>query len=392
MKCRVCAGDCRPYVDLGVQPLSNDYHHTNSGQPQYPLDVWTCVDCDLGQLTETVPPSEIFSDYLYFSSMSPSWVADRKAFAYRIINELRLDKDSLVIDIGSNDGYFLQYFAGICEVLGYEPAANVAEVAETIGVKTRVSFWGAETARGIGATLINATNVFAHTPDLDGFVAGLAGALASDGVATLEFPLFSNLIKYNQIDTIYHEHYSYVTLEAVQILAERYGLRIWRVEELATHGGSVRVFLCKENARFYPENSLVKAAATQMRPKNKPMQGQAWLIKQALRDYISRDGPVIGYGAPAKATVLCNYVGLDRDDIPYIVDDSPAKQGRLVPGTNIPIMSFEHMANQETPDAILVFAWNLLEPITGKLRQHYANAEKLPTIVTAIPELKLTRL
>jgi hypothetical protein len=393
MKCRACGGNCRSFLDLGISPLANDYREKNANQPQYPLEVWACSDCDMGQLTETVNPSQIFSDYLYFSSQSPSWVADRKAFADRIVNELDLVSSSLVIDIGSNDGYFLRHLRDTCMVLGYEPAGNVAHVAEDHGIKTRIEFWGANSAQGLNATLINATNVFAHTPDMNGFMAGIAGALAADGIATLEFPLFSNLIRYNQIDTIYHEHYSYITVQAVSRLADRYDLRPWRIEELPTHGGSVRMFLSKIDSRYRVEESVGRICRSQVSPAEQPMQGHAWAIKNALREYLTdAPGIIVGYGAPAKATVLCNYVGLDRDDLYFIVDDSPYKQGKLVPGTNIPIVPFEHLVATEPPAAILLFPWNLREPITVKLRAHYDNAEYRPVLVTAIPELRITNL
>ena len=399
MKCRACFGErLFPFVDLGWQPPSNDF--AGGGRYQYPLKVVVCEDCGLGQLSEDVPPDHIFDEhYAYFSSTSPTWVADRKALAKRMTNECRLRHDELVIDIGGNDGYYLKHFLGTCRVLNVEPSESVAKVAVEEGIETRVEFWGAETCKGIEAVLINATNVLAHTPDMDGMIAGIAGALAPNGIATLEFPLFSNLIVNNQLDTIYHEHYSYISVKALRAVLERHGLRIWRVEELGTHGGSVRVFACKLSARFREEASVGRVAAGEVWAPNFDFQRQAHEVKTSTLRYLAALGEqstVVGYGAPAKATVLCNYLGLDNNFIQYTVDDSPAKQGKCIPGTNIPIVSFDYHAGRDTPHAIFVFAWNLLEPLAIKLRKHYAEkgvrGNALPTLVTAIPRLTITKI
>ena len=393
MKCRACFSEnLSPFVDLGWQPPSNDFE--GKGMYQYPLKVVVCEDCGLGQMEYDVAPDEIFNDdYAYFSSASPTWVADRKALADRMINEFRLDGASLVIDIGGNDGYYLEHFKGV-GVLNYEPSESVAKVSEQKGIKTRREFWGPETARKIGADLINATNVLAHTPDMDGFIAGVAGALAPSGVATFEFPLFSNLIANNQLDTIYHEHYSYISVRALRTVLDRHALRIWRIEQLATHGGSVRVFACKRDARYREEASVESVAGSERFAPNYDFQRQAKDIKTSTLRYLAslrEQSQVVGYGAPAKATVLCNYLGLDHDLIQYTVDDSPAKQGKCIPGTNIPIVSFDQHAKQMTPDVIFVFAWNLLEPIATKLRKFY-HLHQPPTLVTAIPNLTITKL
>jgi len=396
MKCRACfSTNLSPFVDLGWQPPSNDFIH--AGHKQYPLKMNVCEDCGLGQLSNDVPPEEIFNGaYAYFSSASPTWVADRKALAKRMINECRLRHDELVIDIGGNDGYYLTHFHGTCRLLNYEPSASVAKAAIEDGIETRQEFWGAETAKGIEAVLINATNVLAHTPDMDGFIQGIAGALAPNGIATLEFPLFSNLIKHNQLDTIYHEHYSYISVSALRTVLERHGLRIWRVEELDTHGGSVRIFACKLSARFREEASVARVTAGELWAPDVDFQKKAHDVKTSTLRYLAALGEqsqVIGYGAPAKATVLCNYLGLDRDFIQYTIDDSPAKQGHCIPGTNIPIVSFDYHAGQMSPEVIFVFAWNLLEPVAIKLRKQYADLyESAPTLVTAIPRLTITKL
>jgi hypothetical protein len=396
MKCRACFGiKLQEFVDLGYQPPSNDF--TFGGLKQYPLKVVVCEDCGLGQMEHDVDEKEIFNDhYAYFSSASPTWVADRKALADRMTNELRLESGSLVIDIGGNDGYYLEHFLGTCGVLNYEPSANVAEAAEQKGIKTRCEFWGQDTARKIGADLINATNVLAHTPDMDGFIAGVAGALAPQGVATLEFPLFTNLIKFNQLDTIYHEHYSYISIRALQPVLERHGLRIWRIEELATHGGSVRVFAAHKASRFREEESVERVRASELFAPDIDFEAKARKVKWDLLEYLSETGPVAGYGAPAKATVLANYCGLANDIIQFTVDDSPAKQGHDIPGTNIPIISFDELGDWDKPPAFLIFPWNLKAPIAEKLRRFYSSYDLPPSarphIVTAIPKLEYTTL
>lgn len=397
MKCRACFGEnLKPFVDLGLQPASNDYRAEADIQTIYRLRMVVCEDCGLGQLDLNVNPTTIFDDYMYFSSASPTWVADRKAFADRMVNELRLDEGSLVVDIGSNDGYLLKHFVdrGV-QVLGYEPAGNVAEVARASGVPTKVAFWGPK-IHAVNADLVNATNVLAHTPDMDGFIAGVAASLALGGVATFEFPLFTNLIKSNQLDTIYHEHYSYISIVALEPVLSRHGLRIWRIEELPTHGGSVRIFACKQDARWLEEDSVARVTASEVWAPDYDFESKARRVKWDLLAFLEehRGERIVGYGAPAKATVLCNYAGLGADIIDYVVDDSPAKQGKFVPGTNIPIVPFSHLAEANPlPDHILVFAWNLLEPITGKLRRHYAGEpRRLPQLITAIPELTITNL
>jgi SAM-dependent methyltransferase len=395
--CRACLStSLDPFVDLGYQPPSNDF--VGAGAKQYPLRVEVCADCGHGQMAVDVDPTEIFNDqYAYFSSASPTWLEDRRVLANRMINEFNLIPASLVVDIGSNDGYYLRHFKerGI-GVAGYEPAANVAEAARKIGIPTDTEFWSRST-HAFGADLVNATNVLAHTPDLDSFVEGVAHSLAADGVATFEFPLFSNLIKFNQLDTIYHEHYSYISVHSLQTVLARHSLRLWRIEELATHGGSVRAFACKQNARYLEEASVEKALAEEIWAPDADFQRKADRVKWDLLAFLAEsraDGTVVGYGAPAKATVLANYAGLDKGIIEFTVDDSPAKQGKHIPGTNIPIHSFDVLANLGyTPAYILLFAWNLKEPIGAKLSKLYSHIGlRRPRLVTAVPHLDVTNL
>lgn len=403
MRCRACfGGNLEEFVDLGWQPPSNDFSLQIDrfgviSKRFYSLKMMVCEDCGLGQLSEIVDPGEIFSDYMYFSSQSPSWVEDRRRLADRMINEFKLDKASLVVDIGSNDGYYLKHFvARNVGVVGYEPAENVAEVARAAGVPTHTEFWGEDT-HALGADLINATNVLAHTPDMDGFIAGIAAALLSTGVATLEFPLFSNLIDNSQLDTIYHEHYSYISIHALRRVLTRHELRIWRIEQLDTHGGSVRVFVCHDKARYLEEESVDRVARKERWAPDVAFQQNASLIKFDALKFLASvwgEGSIVGYGAPAKATVFCNYLGLDNSIIDYVVDDSPYKQGKNIPGTNIPIVSFDHHMDAPRPDYIVVFAWNLLTPIAAKLKQAYKDRSiyHMPSLVTFIPKLSITKI
>lgn len=399
VSCRACFGEnLSDFVDLGLQPPSNDYRQQPMVQKFYPLKMVVCKSCGLGQTSYDIIPEQIFSDYLYFSSQSPSWVEDRRRLAARMINEFKLDKASLVVDIGSNDGYYLKHFVdkGI-QVVGYEPAANVAEVARAAGVPTHTEFWSGST-HARGCDLVNATNVLAHTPDMDGFIQGVAASLLADGVATLEFPLFSNLIKNNQLDTIYHEHYSYISIAALRQVLDRHGLRIWRIEELSSHGGSVRVFACRTGARYLEEASVSRVAEGELWAPDHNFEERAQDVKWDLLDslaYKRGTGVIVGYGAPAKATVLANYAGLNADIIPFTIDDSPYKQGKYVPGTNIKIEPFTTLEQLwVVPRCILLFPWNLLEPIKAKLQNHYAHLppEDRPQLVTAIPELTVTNL
>lgn len=397
MQCRACGSvNLTDYVDLGIQPPSNDYRINTLEQRTFELKMLVCAECGLGQLSEAIDPESIFNDYLYFSSQSPTWVEDRRHAALSLINLLDLRSGSLVVDLGSNDGYFLQHFVGTCSVLGYEPASNVATVANSRGIPTKVEFWGSHgiNFEGIHADLINATNVLAHTPDMYAFIRGISRALAPNGVATLEFPLFSNLIKFNQLDTIYHEHYSYISVAALEKVLAKVGMRIWRIEELSTHGGSVRVFACCEEAKWKEEASVARVKAGELWPLSVSFEEAAQKIKWDILRFFAaeRSARVVGYGAPAKATVLCNYVGLGRDAIKMVVDDSPYKQGKFIPGTNIPIVPFSELVAEGPPQFIFVFAWNLLEPIKAKLAKHYEGYPFRPRLVTAIPSLVVTNI
>jgi hypothetical protein len=328
-------------------------------------------------------PEDIFSDYAYFSSFSDSWLAHARAYTDTVTERFRLNRRSWVVEIASNDGYLLQYFLpkGI-PVLGIEPAANVAREAIRRGIPTEVVFFGESTARelvarGRRADLIIGNNVLAHVPDPNGFVAGLKILLGADGVVTLEFPHLSQLMRHNQFDTIYHEHVCYFSLTAASSLFARHELRVFDVEELPTHGGSLRVYVCHQEDSKKP----VAAAVTDLlaREENDGLRTlrpylafdeQVKRTKRRLLDFLiaAKDAgrTVVGYGAPAKGNTLLNYCGIRTDFLEYTVDKSPHKQGRLLPGTRIPIFAPERI-RETKPDLLLILPWNLKDEIMGHM-------------------------
>jgi SAM-dependent methyltransferase len=405
-ECRNCGVSISDvFCDLGISPASNDYiKDLSKGQTVWPLKVYICHNCFLVQLPETVDHKKIFSDYLYLSSMSPSWVKDREELAIRMRNEFNLDRNTLVVDVASNDGYYLQHFVpwGI-PVLGIDPAANIAAIANEKGIRTDCAYFGAKYAHDQQqkATLINATNVLAHVPNIHDFVQGFYNLLAPDGVVTVEFPSVLNLIKYNQLDTIYHEHYSYLSATIVCELLSSHGLYPWRIEELPTHGGSYRIYASKLTGRWIAEASVNIVLNIEYAAKLKELdtydsfQDSASLVRHDaigfLREKAADGERVVGYGAPAKCTTFCNFIGADTEWVEYVVDDSPAKQGCYVPGTNIPIVASDHLERHleyKPPQAIVVFAWNLIEPISEKIMGMGYKGE----IVTFIPHFTSFKL
>lgn len=399
--CRNCKTELsHVFCDLGMSPPPNDYRRTlDAGQPVYELKAYVCAKCKLVQLPETVPCEEIFSDYPYFSSVAPTWVASRKALATRMINEFKLDGATLVVDIASNDGYYLTHFVdkGI-PVLGVEPAANIAPVARELGIETDCVFFGAEYARdkGASATLIHAANVLAHVPDIHDFVQGFYELLAPDGVAVFEFPAVINLLKYTQFDSIYHEHYSYLSAKVVQDILEQHHMYVWRIEEAPSHGGSYRIFASQIGSSWLVEQSVADvlaketAAGLDRLETYQSFQGQCFRVRANATDFLIQTtrsgGKVVGFGAPAKTTTFCNYAGFNQELIEYVVDDSPAKQGRYVPGTNIPIMPYELLQlDPEQPQAVIIFPWNLKEPLQKKLRDGGFTGD----VVSFVPQLTI---
>jgi C-methyltransferase C-terminal domain/Putative zinc binding domain/Methyltransferase domain len=384
--CRLCgAAVTRVFVDLGMSPLCESYLAAESlDQPEtfYPLNVLLCDQCLLVQLPAHVAGEAIFSHYAYFSSYSDSWVAHAKRYADDMIVRFGLSADSLVTEVASNDGYLLQHFrdAGI-PVLGIEPAGNVARAATERGIRTVVRFLGADSGRQIAgeygqADLVAANNVFAHVPDLRGFTVGLRALVKTSGVVTLEFPHMLRLIEGCQFDTIYHEHYSYFTLLTASRALESAGLRVTDVEELATHGGSLRVYARPVETAGGPAPRVRSVLEAEAAAGLHTVDGYAGFARKVLRiksDLLafllaaaSEGKSVAGYGAPGKGNTLLNHCGIRSDLLAYTVDRSPVKQGKFLPGTHIPIHSPDRLA-ETRPDYILVLPWNLKKEITEQL-------------------------
>ena len=390
-----------------MSPLCESYvpeHKLDEAEVFYPLHVRLCDACLLVQLPAYVPGEDIFSDYAYFSSYSDSWVAHAKRYAEAMIESLRLTPDSLVTEVASNDGYLLQHFhaAGI-PVLGVEPAGNVAEAARACGITTEVKFLGPETGREIAqrhgrADLVAGNNVFAHVPDIRGFAAGLRALVKDEGTITLEFPHLLRLIERRQYDTIYHEHFSYLSLLTSTRALETAGLRVVDVEELETHGGSLRVYARpvesagEPSARVKAVLAAEEAAGLHTVSGHEGFAPAVLTIKSDLLDFLlgaAREGKsVAGYGAPGKGNTLLNHCGIRSDLLAYTVDRSPVKQGKFLPGTHIPIYPPERLA-ETRPDYILVLPWNLREEISQQLSYVGSWGGKL---VFPIPEFEIVSM
>ncbi len=375
------------FADLGATPVSNDYlsaGRVTGAEPYYPLRAVVCTDCRLVQLQDFVASSDLFrEDYAYFSSFSTTWLEHARSYATQMISRFGLGDDSMVVEIASNDGYLLQYFKkdGV-GVTGVEPCRSVAEAAiKEKDIPTEVLFFGAETGRrlradGNAADLMPANNVLAHVPDINDFVAGFRELLKPDGVATFEFPHLLNLIEKNQFDTIYHEHFSYLSLLAVEKILDKQGLRVFDVEQLPTHGGSLRVFACHESARWEAQAGLGKVRALEQQAllhEDSSYAAYAEQVRETKRALLSllidlkRQGKVIvGYGAPAKGNTLLNYCGVSSDMLEFTVDRSPHKQGMYLPGTRLPIKAPEAI-DELKPDYVLILPWNLKDEIIEQM-------------------------
>lgn len=384
--CRFCGSALQVvFCDLGMSPLSNTYldrEALNRAEAFYPLRAFVCSECFLVQLEEFESPANLFSDYAYFSSYSDSWLEHARVFAESMQARLQLDATSRVIELASNDGYLLQYFAanGI-PVLGIEPAANVAAVAEKKGIPTRIEFFGRNAAKrlcanGETADLLLGNNVLAHVPDLNDFVAGMKLVLKADGLLTMEFPHLLRLIENNQFDTIYHEHFSYLSLLAVERIFEHHGLQLHDVEELPTHGGSIRIHAAHTEAGHSASKTLRTLRDTEAEAGLDDIKAysefaeRARATKRGLLDFLieaKRAGKSIaGYGAPAKGNTLLNYCGVREDFLDYTVDRSLAKQGRFLPGTHIPVFAPGKIA-ETRPDFVLILPWNLRDEIVADM-------------------------
>jgi SAM-dependent methyltransferase len=403
--CRFCAAPLETvFADLGMSPLANSYVATqqaNAMEPFYPLCALVCGQCLLVQLEEFETPEAIFSDYAYFSSYSTTWLEHSRRYVEEMVDRWSLNGSSHVVELASNDGYLLQYFVqrGI-PVLGIEPAANVAEAAVEKAVPTVVEFFGVALATELSAQrhadLLLGNNVLAHVPDLNDFVGGMKVLLADDGVITMEFPHLLRLIEDNQYDTIYHEHFSYFSFLTVRRVFAAHGLRLFDVEELPTHGGSLRIYGCHHEDASKSDTDRARellsreeaAGLGSLKTYREYARGVERDKREALDFLIDlkRQGKSIaGYGAPAKGNTFLNYCGVRTDFLDYTVDANPHKQGHLLPGTHIPIRPLEAL-RETRPDIVLILPWNLREEIMG---QHAYIREWGGRFAARAPELRL---
>ena len=404
VKCRFCGSKLEhTFVDLGMSPLVQSFisaEQMNQMEPFYPLQVFVCGTCFLVQLPEFVAPENIFSDYLYFASFSDSWLAHAKKYTDSMVERFPIDAKSLVVEIASNDGYLLQYFVEKkVPVLGVEPAANVAVEAGKKGIPSVVKFFSTQTARelaaeGKHADLLLGNNVLAHVPDVNDFVEGMRILLKPHGVITMEFPHLLRLMTENQFDTIYHEHFSYYSFLTVEKIFAAHGITLFDVEELPTHGGSLRIY-----GRHAEDSSKpVGARVTELRAREQAagyakmetyanFSEQVKETKRKLLEFLigaKRAGKSIaGYGAAAKGNTLLNYCAIRTDFVDYVVDRSPHKQGKFLPGTRIPVFAPEHI-RETRPDYLLILPWNLKDEV---MKQNAYIREWGGKFVIPIPEV-----
>ncbi len=406
MKCRFCGTPLQnAFLDLGSAPPSNAFltaDTLNAPELWFPLKLFTCGECYLVQVAEVQPPTALFPpDYIYYSSFARSWLAHAERYVTEVIARLGLNHNSLVMEIASNDGYLLQYVAarGI-PCVGIEPTAGTAAVARGKGIETLERFFGREFAgefvrKRRSADLIVANNVLAHVPDLNDFVAGLAIALAGQGSISVEIPHLMELVSKRQFDTVYHEHLSYFSLHTVQEIFTAHGLRVWDVEQLPTHGGSLRIWAAHEHSQHIqtPEVAALLALEVQagMRAAAyyQGFQAQADAVKNGCLEFLleqRRTGrKLAAYGAAAKGNTLLNYAGVKPDLLPYVVDASPHKQGHWLPGSRIPVVG-ESRLKADRPDFVLILPWNLREEIVAQLG--YIR-EWGGQFVVAVPQLEI---
>jgi 2-polyprenyl-3-methyl-5-hydroxy-6-metoxy-1,4-benzoquinol methylase len=406
MKCRFCAETLNNvFVSLGKSPLSNSYltkDELNKREPVYPLDVYLCEKCFLVQLPEFESPENIFTDYAYFSSYSDTWLKHTKEYAEKMTKAYDLNKDSFVVEIASNDGCLLENFVNMgIPVLGIEPARNVAKVARQKNVPTEAIFFGVNTATRLKkenktADLLIGNNVLAHVPDINDFVKGLKILLKSSGTITMEFPHLMKLIEGNQFDTIYHEHFSYLSFITVEKIFDKYGLFIFDVEEIPTHGGSLRIY-----ARHKEDGSkAVSARVVELRSRElkkgytnikyySEFKNRVSALRKDILNFLDEvkkeKKTIVGYGAPAKGNTLLNYCGIRNEHIPYTVDKSPHKQGRFLPGSHISIETPDKI-KQTRPDYLLILPWNIKDEI---MKQMSFIREWGGKFVTFIPGVKV---
>lgn len=385
--CRFCGHELEhSFVDLGMSPLCQTHispDQLTEMEPFFPLHAYICDHCYLVQLQEFVAPKDIFGEYAYFSSYSDSWVAHAKRYANQMVERFRYGSQSKVVEIASNDGYLLQHFVAMgIPVLGIEPAANVADAAIKKGVRSVVRFFGRQSAAEIAAEhgkadLLLGNNVLAHVPDLNDFVAGMKVMLNRDGVITMEFPHLMRLMALNQFDTIYHEHFSYFSFFTVEKVFAKHGITLFDVEELSTHGGSLRIYGRHAEDASKPVTDRVRDLRSRELEAGvadlATYRGFAEQVRETKRKLLEflirakRDGKsVVGYGAPGKGNTLLNYCGIREDFLDYTVDRNPYKQGKFTPGTRIPILDPSRISETK-PDYILILPWNLKEEICQQM-------------------------
>ncbi len=406
MKCRHCAADVTlEFLDLGNAPPSNAYLTTdNLRKPEitFPLRILTCENCWLVQTEDYKDADALFDDdYAYFSSTSKGWLKHAEQYCEMITEKLGLDASSFVVELASNDGYLLKNFvkAGI-PCLGVEPTKSTAQASRDIGVPTKEAFFGTDLARemvGAGQTLdlILGNNVYAHVPDINDFTQGIEQVLKPDGVVTLEFPHLMQLLGLNQFDTVYHEHFSYLSLLAVTAIFDAAGLRVFDVEELPTHGGSLRVYGCKKSSAHEEQASVAKLltaerdAGLMNAETYSAFQGQADKVKDDFVRFLldaKRDGKTVaGYGAAAKGNTLMNYAGVRPDVLPFVCDAAPSKIGKFMPASHIPILAPSALFEQR-PDYVVILPWNIAAEV---MAQNKELADKGTKFVVAVPELRI---
>lgn len=387
--CRFCRSSLSEiFADLGISPLANSFLKSNElekKERKYPLIAYLCSKCFLVQIPEFERPENIFTDYAYFSSFSNTWLKHSEDYVNLIIKEFSFNDKSFVVEIASNDGYLLQYFKDRnIPILGIEPASNVAKIAQERGIPTLVKFFGTDTAtyitsRNQKADLIIANNVLAHVPDLNDFVSGMKQLLKEDGIITIEFPHLLNLIRFNQFDTIYHEHFSYFSLLILEKIFSSHGLIIFHVEEIPTHGGSLRVYIKhSDNKRFSIRESVnivmnnEKKHGLDVIATYSSFAKRIGCIKEDIRVFFynakKKNKKIVCYGAAAKGNTLLNYCEISKEFIEYVVDKNHHKQGLFLPGTHIQIMD-PSMVFESKPDYLVILPWNLKDEVMQQMNR-----------------------
>lgn len=407
MHCRFCKERLvHSFCDLGSTPISNAFLAKNQlglEEPKYPLHPLVCHHCFLVQLPDTTSAREIFSeDYPYFSSYSSTWLEHCASYVTMMLQRFKWDATSQIVEIASNDGYLLQYFkAHGIPILGIEPAENVAKDAQKKGVPTLIEFFGFSLAsrlknQGMQADLLLGNNVLAHVPDINDFIKGLSILLKKDGVITMEFPHLVKLIEGNQFDTIYHEHLCYLSFFTVEQMFAKQQLRIFDVDQLSTHGGSLRIYATHENSTRHPsEPSVEKMRSSELyagyatlnvyQNFSKKISGLQSHLRKFLEERVAEGKKIAGYGAPAKGNTLLNYCEISPSLMGFTVDLNPSKQGKYLPGTKIPIYPPEHIF-KERPDYLVILPWNLKDEIMGQLKDVREWGAKF---VIPIPQLEI---